>query len=577
MNGDGKALPEWSRPGDGPVEGGGGGVQPKHKLDRYELIARIASGGMGMVFLARLEGVGGFQRLFAIKLMHPHLAADAQFIAMFLDEARLAARIHHPNAVSIIDVCASESGYYLVMEYVEGFTLDDILDLPSMEQQEKIRLALRVLIDASAGLHAAHDLKGDDGSALDLVHRDVSPQNILVGVDGVGRITDFGVARAAARITASRPGMIKGKPCYMAPEQARGEALDRRADVFALGIILWEILTGDQLFWSEAGEAAMLVRVMYDPIEPPSVRNPNVPPALDAVVMKALDRNPAERHQTAREFMEELEQGARGAGCLVSNHHLADRMRDVFRDDIRARRASIQRHIEQLGDVVSSDVYDVPQLSVRPSLPPAPPAPSRSGQQPLTPTVASPRGSLRSPTSGSPASTTGAPAVIAMSSTAGTTGTGAPSASGGRRWTLVIAGLLLTALGAAAVFGVLALRPGTADQDTEAPEVAGQPGTEPAQVPPDVTEPTGEPTETSAPTEVAGGDEQGTTEALPAGVDVPVETEAEKPNDPPEPRRARGRRRHGREPSMRDRRNREPSMDDPAPSDEIPVETNPYY
>jgi len=349
----------------------------RRKLDRYEIIAEIASGGMGTVYLARLEGAGGFQRLFAIKLMHPHLAKEPQFVAMLLDEARIAARIHHPNAVGIVDVCESDAGYYLVMQYIEGFTLDDILDHPTLERRDKIRLGLRILYDGAVGLHSAHELVDDDGESLHLVHRDVSPQNILVGVDGVGRITDFGVARAAARITSSRPGMIKGKPCYMAPEQALGKDLDRRADVFALGIILWEVLVGEMLFYSEAGDAAMLARVLYDEVRSPRDSNDVVTEGLEAVVMKALDRDPEKRHQTAREFAEALEEAAREGDLIATTHQAGDRLQESFKEAVKARRASIQKHIAELGTgstPIASDVYDqIPKLEHRPSyLAPAP-------------------------------------------------------------------------------------------------------------------------------------------------------------------------------------------------------------
>ncbi|RLB48868.1 MAG: hypothetical protein DRJ42_22265 [Deltaproteobacteria bacterium] len=354
---------------DGPIE--------RRKLDRYEIIAEIASGGMGTVYLARLEGAGGFQRLFAIKLMHAHLAKEPQFVAMLLDEARIAARIHHPNAVGIVDVCNSDAGYYLVMQYVEGFTLDDVLDHPELTRRDKIRLGLRILYDAAVGLHSAHELVDDDGESLHLVHRDVSPQNILVGVDGVSRITDFGVARAAARITSSRPGMIKGKPCYMAPEQALGKDLNRRADVFALGIILWEILVGEMLFYSEAGDAAMLARVLYDEVRSPRDIEDTVTEGLEAVVMKALDRDPTERHQTAREFAEALEEAAREDDLIATTHQLGDRLQESFKEAVKARRASIQKHIAELGTgstPIASDVYEqIPKLEQRPSyLAPAP-------------------------------------------------------------------------------------------------------------------------------------------------------------------------------------------------------------
>ena len=577
MTRDPKAIPEWSRPGDGPGPEASPpteGSHARHKLDRYELIARIASGGMGMVFLARLEGVGGFQRLVAIKLMHPHLAADAQFIAMFLDEARLAARIHHPNAVSILDVCSSESGYYLVMEYVEGFTLDDILDLSDRTKKDIADMSLRILVDASAGLHAAHELKGDDGRSLELVHRDVSPQNILVGVDGVGRITDFGVARAAARITASRPGMIKGKPCYMAPEQARGEALDRRADVFALGIILWEILTGEQLFWSEAGEAAMLVRVMYDPIDPPSVRNPEIHSALDAVTMKALNREPEARYQTAREFTEDLEQAARAAGCLISNHNLADRMKDTFREDIRARRASIQRHIEHMGEVTTSDVYNVPQLSVRPSSHPPVPGPSHSPAKPLTPTVAS-----------APAALPSSPAPVVSSAVAAPSHPATPANTNDTksRKGLAVGLLALLLLGVAAVAGVWALLQPNGDATSEGAHTAeAEESSGPDNSHPPTTRQTRATTETDSPESTTRTPPVEAAEPeLPAGAAIPTANEARStigptPPDPtpaalpPSKQRARSRR------STRMRRER-PPPDDTRPTSEIPVEANPYF
>ncbi len=174
---------------------------PAVRLGRYQLVAEIARGGMGTVYLARLASAGGFKRLFAVKVLHPHLAQEPEFITMFLDEARLASHLHHPNAVPIIDVCQISSGYYLVMEYIDGFTLKNLLDELKTDSLRRIRLCLRVLVDAAAGLDAAHRLTNDDGEPIGLVHRDVSPHNILVGTDGIGRITDFGIARGATRIT----------------------------------------------------------------------------------------------------------------------------------------------------------------------------------------------------------------------------------------------------------------------------------------------------------------------------------------------------------------------------------------
>ncbi|MEP7053353.1 MAG: serine/threonine-protein kinase, partial [Pseudomonadota bacterium] len=191
----------------------------RQRVDRYELVGEIASGGMATVYLARLTGVGGFQRFVAMKRLHPHLANEKEFVEMFLDEARIAARIHHPNVVPILEVGASAVGYYLVMEYIEGDTLARLLARAATRGKRlPVPIALRIALDMLSGLHAAHELRDDAGEPVNLVHRDVSPQNVLVGVDGIARITDFGVARAASRLTATRVGQLKGKIAYMAPE-----------------------------------------------------------------------------------------------------------------------------------------------------------------------------------------------------------------------------------------------------------------------------------------------------------------------------------------------------------------------
>lgn len=343
----------------------------RRKLGRYEIVAEIARGGMGTVYLARLDGVAGFQRLFAIKLLHQHLADEERFVSMLLDEARLAARLHHPNAVGIVDVSDSNLGYYLVMEYVDGFTLARLVKKLEDDPDRRTRLGLRVLLDAANGLDAAHRLKDDEGNPLGIVHRDVSPQNVLVGTDGVGRITDFGVARAAARITASRPGLIKGKPCYMAPEQARGDdELDARADVFALGIILWEILTGRMLFQSSSGGTAVaLMRVATMEIKPPSQVVESVPKALDEVCMRALTRELDQRYQSARDLAHAIEKAGRETGWLADTHVVADAIAELFAGEIDLRKKAITTHSAELGrssePMLASDIYDVPRLKAQ--------------------------------------------------------------------------------------------------------------------------------------------------------------------------------------------------------------------
>jgi serine/threonine-protein kinase len=312
------------------------------RLDRFELVAELASGGMATVYLARLSGVAGFQRLVAIKRLHPHLAKEPDFIEMFLDEARLAARIHHPNVVPIQEVGESGNGYYLVMDYIEGDTLARLL---SRAAQAKAQIpwgvTIRVILDTLAGLHSAHELKDDLGHPLAIVHRDVSPQNILVGSDGIARITDFGVARAASRLSTTRSGQLKGKLAYMAPEQARGEAVDRRADVFSCGIVLWEALAMKRLFRGE-GEAATLNRVLHDAVVPPSSIRSDVPRELDEICMKALDRDVDKRFATADVFADELERAARKLSCVGSVREVAACLEEVFGSDLVQQREAVR-------------------------------------------------------------------------------------------------------------------------------------------------------------------------------------------------------------------------------------------
>ncbi len=297
---------------------------------------------MATVYLARLSGAGGFQRFVAIKRLHPHLAGDTDFIEMFLDEARLAARLHHPNVVPIVEIGESDEGYYLVMEYIEGDTLARLLARSGQSGQPlPTGAGVRIILDTLAGLEAAHELCGDDGSPLNIVHRDVSPQNILIGLDGSARITDFGVARAATRLSTTRTGQLKGKLAYMAPEQARGSDVDRRADVFALGIVLWETLAQRRLFKGDA-EAETLNRVLYEPIPLVRSASPNVPAALEAVCAKALERDPSARFQSCSEMADALEREARVAGLLGSHKDVAAHLSTVMGTDISQQRDAMR-------------------------------------------------------------------------------------------------------------------------------------------------------------------------------------------------------------------------------------------
>jgi serine/threonine-protein kinase len=273
---------------------------------------------MAAVYLGRALGAGGFERLVAIKSMHRELAADPTFVAMFLDEARLAARVRHPNVVATLDVEESGSGLYIVMEYVEGPSLSAMRRaLGKRGEPIPAGIALRIVVDALLGLHAAHEQTGPKGEPLHIVHRDVTPQNILVSVDGVAKITDFGVARAESRLSTTRSGSAKGKLAYMPPEQVRAEPLDRRADVYAAGIVLWELLVGQRLFEAE-NEGALLYRVMAGAQRSPRDAGADVPEALDRAVMRSLALDPDARYPTALAFAEALEAAAAAASLPLA-------------------------------------------------------------------------------------------------------------------------------------------------------------------------------------------------------------------------------------------------------------------
>ena len=256
-------------------------------VGRYALFDKIASGGMATVHLGRLLGPVGFARIVAVKRLHAQFAEDPEFVSMFLDEARLAARIHHPNVIPIVDVVAQKGELLLVMDYVKG---ENLARLSPAGRPLSPVLAAHVIAGVLHGLHAAHEATDERGEPLHIVHRDVSPQNVLVGVDGIARVLDFGVAKAAGRIQTTREGQLKGKIAYMAPEQLRGEAT-RQTDIYAASVVLWELLTGRRLF-AASNELETLGRVIDRNIEPPGQLVPNLPRALEDIVMRGLGASP---------------------------------------------------------------------------------------------------------------------------------------------------------------------------------------------------------------------------------------------------------------------------------------------
>jgi serine/threonine protein kinase len=285
-----------------------GDVGAGHVLGRYELLMPIASGGMATVWAARLKGTRGFQKIVAIKTILPQLTEDPQFEQMFLDEASLASRIRHPHVAEILDLGEQAGILFLVMDWVDGEPLSVLLKTASKYGGIPLPITVRIISQACAGLHAAHELCDEVGNLLGLVHRDVSPQNILLTFDGVVKVVDFGVAKAAGRASPeTNAGQIKGKAAYMSPEQVRGGELDRRTDVFALGILLYLMTTGKHPFRGENDVATLYNVTAEAPVYPPSKLVPNYPPALEAVVTRALAKDIEERFASANELQRALD------------------------------------------------------------------------------------------------------------------------------------------------------------------------------------------------------------------------------------------------------------------------------
>jgi serine/threonine protein kinase len=306
-------------------------------VGRYVLYGELASGGMATVHFGRLSGPVGFSRTVAIKRLHPQYAKDPEFVTMFLDEARLCGRIRHPNVVPTLDVVATEGEIFIVMEYVAGEALSKLM---KTAQARNIpippRVAATILSSVLHGLHSAHQTKDEHGRELGIVHRDVSPQNILVGSDGTSRVLDFGVAKAAGRMQTTRDGQVKGKIAYMPPEQLSGGFVSRQSDIYAASVVLWEALTGRRLFDGET-EAIVLVRAIEGKIDPPSAFNPNLERGTDEVVLRGLARDPEARFATARDMALAIEQTI----GLASPYEVGEWVESVAAEEIGRRARNI--------------------------------------------------------------------------------------------------------------------------------------------------------------------------------------------------------------------------------------------
>jgi serine/threonine-protein kinase len=422
---------------------------------RYETILKLASGGMATVYVGTVRGALGFRQLVAIKKPHPNLVGNAESRRELLAEAQLASMIHHANVVDVRDVEVDNDSISLVMDYIEGASLGELLVAASKGIAPlSPAVAVRIILDACAGLHAAHELHDDKGRFIGLVHRDVSPQNILVGTDGVARVTDFGIAKIARRQANTEEGHLKGKLAYMAPEYLRGESIDRRFDVFGMGVVLWEALTGKRLFRGDH-EAETLQRVLaYDA---PAVSSlvPQSTPSLDHVVAAAVAKNRDDRFQTAAALGAALETAARDAGLLASHTDVAALVRAAVGPDLEERRTlvrarmSMEPAIASVGPVTPNPGIDgaSPIDSIAaPTTEPAPTAPAPtmplagSLTQPLTspmPTVKEQGGATLLSSSGQspapavhPAARTLSSAPMVVLPPMAPSGAGTPSGSG---------------------------------------------------------------------------------------------------------------------------------------------------
>ncbi len=315
---------------------------------RYRVIEKLEAGGMAEVFRAESEGLQGFKKQVAIKRVLPHLSEKKKFISMFLDEARLCAQLTHSNCVQVFDIGVGDNAYFIVMEFVDGANLKSVVEnLKKQGRDIPLEVSAFLAAEICKGLDYAHNLKDSSGVDLHIVHRDMSPPNVLITKFGEVKIVDFGLAKASSQLEKSEPGIIKGKFSYLSPEAALGQDVDPRTDVFAVGIILWELLTGKRLF---LGDTDFQTVKQVQEAKVPSVRshNPQVPLELEQIVNRSLARDPKERYQTARELAQDLTRFLFQYGKPVSSFDLAQIVEGVMRGRVHKKPLQRGSIIDQL-------------------------------------------------------------------------------------------------------------------------------------------------------------------------------------------------------------------------------------
>ena len=372
MTVDSNASGRWVTPEDGLGQTRGlPHYQPKDaffteivKVGRYDLIYRIGSGGMATVFVARLSGLAGFERLVAVKVIHQHLADSRKFVQMFLDEARMAASIHHPNVVETYEVGRDDGLFFIVGEFVPGQDLNRLLR--RVEEQEKTLsqgMVAKITSQICFGLHAAHETRDKDGNPLNLIHRDVSPNNILISYDGYVRLIDFGVAWAQNKMAQTESGALKGKIGYISPEQITGQAIDRRSDIFSVGVLAYTMATLTHPFPGDS-DAERLNKIITGDMLAPSEMLPDIDPEFEEIILKAMATSPGDRFETAAEMGKALENFAERTGDAIKAESLGVLMQGLFSVEqeihqarISAYRAAIEQEQGKDGDFSEDDLF----------------------------------------------------------------------------------------------------------------------------------------------------------------------------------------------------------------------------
>jgi serine/threonine-protein kinase len=344
---------------------------------RYKVLEKIASGGMAEVFRAESAGLEGFRKTVAIKRVLPHLSEKKQFIGMFLDEARVSAQLSHSNCVQVFDIGVGDNTYFIVMEFVDGADLKALIEQnKKLGQTFPLEEACLVCVRLCEGLAYAHELVDSKGQNLNIVHRDMSPPNVLITRHGEVKIVDFGLAKANSQLERSEPGIIKGKFSYLSPEAARGLPVDQRTDIFAVGIILWEMLAGRRLFLGET-DLETVRQVQAAKVPPIRQINPRVTPEVEAVLARTLAADPDRRYQTARHLCQDLNAILFSAGRPVSSFDIAGMVEPIWRDRQNKRqRQQDKRSI--IGSLIDEALFEFTSLQPDES------APTQQGSAPLS-------------------------------------------------------------------------------------------------------------------------------------------------------------------------------------------------